>query len=325
MILKANEENIKKASEIIKKGGLVAFPTETVYGLGANALNKDAVIKIFEIKERPLFDPLIVHIDDIKWLEKLTIEFSDIAKKLIEKFWPGPLTIVFRKSEIVPYITTGGLETVAIRMPKNEIALKLIRYSNVPIAAPSANKFGYLSPTNAQMVCEQFKDSIEIILDGGKTEFGIESTIVYIENEEVHILRIGAIEIEEIEKVLNKNVKISQKVKSPGQFKYHYSPITKLKTFKKLEEIKDEIKKYNKVVILTAKKEDINFEDVIYDYFSESGDYREIAKNLFEKLYFYDKIKADIIFAQLVEEKGIGRAIVDRLKKAENRHYGYQE
>jgi len=205
-------------------------------------------------------------------------------------------------------------------MPKNEIALKLIKYSDVPIAAPSANKFGYLSPTTAQMVYEQFKDSIEIILDGGKTEFGIESTIVYIENDEVYILRIGAIEIEEIEKILNKNVKISQKVKSPGQFKYHYSPITKLKTFKKLEEIKDEIKNYDKVVVLTAKKENVNFGNVIYDYFSENGDYREIAKNLFEKLYLYDKMNVDIIFAQLVEEKGIGRAIVDRLKKAENRY-----
>ena len=244
MILLASEENIKRASEVIRNGGVVAFPTETVYGLGADALNKDAVIKIFEIKERPLFDPLIVHIDEIKWIEKLTIEFNEIAKKLVEAFWPGPLTIVFKKSDIVPYITTGGLNTVAIRMPDNEIALKLIRYSQTPIAAPSANKFGYISPTSARMVYEQLNDKVDIILDGGKTRYGIESTIVYIENEDVYILRLGAIEIEKIESVINKKVIISEKVKSPGQFKFHYAPYTRLIIFNSFDEVENKLKNY---------------------------------------------------------------------------------
>ncbi len=321
MILEAIDENIKKASEFIKNGGIVAFPTETVYGLGANALNKDAVIKIFEVKERPFFDPLIVHIDDIKWVEKLIVEFPKLSKRLIEKFWPGPLTIVFKKSNIVPYVTTGGLDTVAIRMPKNDVALKLISYSNVPIAAPSANKFGYISPTTAQMVYEQLNDNVDIILDGGKTEYGIESTIVYIENDDVYILRLGAIEVEEIEEVINKKVIISERIKSPGQFKFHYAPYTKLKIFNSIDEIESEIRNYKKVAIITSKKENFYFKDLIYDYFSEDGNLREIAKNLFEKLYYYDKIGVDVIFVQAVKEEGIGRAIMDRLRKAQARRF----
>ncbi|MEO0144909.1 MAG: L-threonylcarbamoyladenylate synthase [candidate division WOR-3 bacterium] len=321
MILLASEENIKRASEVIRNGGVVAFPTETVYGLGADALNKDAVIKIFEIKERPLFDPLIVHIDEIKWIEKLTIEFNEIAKKLVEAFWPGPLTIVFKKSDIVPYITTGGLNTVAIRMPDNEIALKLIRYSQTPIAAPSANKFGYISPTSARMVYEQLNDKVDIILDGGKTRYGIESTIVYIENEDVYILRLGAIEIEKIESVINKKVIISEKVKSPGQFKFHYAPYTRLIIFNSFDEVENKLKNYKKVVLISIKRENLKLPDnVIYDFFSENGDLREVAKNLFEKLYYYDKMNVDIIFVQAVKEEGIGRAIMDRLRKAQNRY-----
>ncbi|MEO0159025.1 MAG: L-threonylcarbamoyladenylate synthase [candidate division WOR-3 bacterium] len=321
MILLASEENIKRASEVIRNSGVVAFPTETVYGLGADALNKDAVIKIFEIKERPLFDPLIVHIDEIKWIEKLTIEFNEIAKKLVEAFWPGPLTIVFKKSDIVPYITTGGLNTVAIRMPDNEIALKLIRYSQTPIAAPSANKFGYISPTSARMVYEQLNDKVDIILDGGKTRYGIESTIVYIENEDVYILRLGAIEIEKIESVINKKVIISEKVKSPGQFKFHYAPYTRLIIFNSFDEVENKLKNYNKVALISIKRENLKLPDnVIYDFFSENGDLREVAKNLFEKLYYYDKMNVDIIFVQAVKEEGIGRAIMDRLRKAQNRY-----
>lgn len=322
MILPANEENILIASKIIKEGGIIAFPTETVYGLGANALNKDAVIKIFEVKRRPYFDPLIVHIDNISWLEKLTVNYKNkIVEKLIDVFWPGPLTIVFKKSEIVPYITTGGLETVAIRMPKNDIALKLIKYSGFPISAPSANKFGYISPTSAYMVYEQFKEEIDIILDGGKTEIGIESTILYVENENIYVLRLGAISIDEIESVIKKSVLISEKIKSPGQFKFHYAPYTKVVIFDNIDEVISCIKDYKSAVIITDKKESINLpNNVIYDYFSESGDLREIAKNLFEKLYYYDKMNVDIIFVKSVKEEGIGRAIMDRLRKASGRY-----
>ena len=200
MRVKATEENIKLAGKIIKEGGLVAFPTETVYGLGANALNPYAVAKIFEVKKRPTFDPLIVHISKIEWLEKLTTQVDEKALKLIEKFWPGPLTLVLPKSNIVPDIVTAGLPTVAIRMPSHNVALALIENAETPISAPSANPFGYISPTTADHVERMLGDKIDLILDGGKCPIGIESTVLSLIDEEPKILRPGGLPVEEIEK-----------------------------------------------------------------------------------------------------------------------------
>ncbi|MEO0149595.1 MAG: L-threonylcarbamoyladenylate synthase, partial [candidate division WOR-3 bacterium] len=228
-LVPAREENIKKAAEIIKMGGVVAFPTETVYGLGANALNPHAVARIYEIKNRPSFDPLIVHVCSIEMVDRVAERVDEISKRLMGRFWPGPLTIVLPKRETVPSITTAGLETVALRMPANETALKLIEYSSTPIAAPSANPFGYVSPTNALQVAEMLGDRVDLILDGGKTTFGVESTIIMVRDERVFLLRPGALPVEEIEEFLKVRVEVleGERVLSPGMLPKHYAPKAK--------------------------------------------------------------------------------------------------
>ena len=222
-----NNNTIREAAQIIKNGGLVAFPTETVYGLGANALNPFAVAKIFELKERPSFDPLIVHIASFVDLQILSTGVTENVLRLAKHFWPGPLTIVLPKSQLVPDIVTSGLDTVGIRMPNNSIALELIKESKCPIAAPSANKFGQLSPVNAQHVKKQLPN-VDYFLDGGHTTVGIESTIVSIEGDICQLLRPGFITLEEIEKALPNTFVFNhtkpEKLVAPGLLKSHYSP-----------------------------------------------------------------------------------------------------
>ncbi|CUT03855.1 L-threonylcarbamoyladenylate synthase [Candidatus Chrysopegis kryptomonas] len=311
----ANDENIKLAGSIIKKGGLVAFPTETVYGLGADALNPYAVAKIFEVKNRPKFDPLIVHISKFNWLEKLTEKIDEQALKLIEKFWPGPLTLVLPKSEIVPDIVTAGLKSVAIRMPSHPVALALIDSAETPISAPSANPFGYISPTTADHVEKQLGDKIDLILDGGKCPIGVESTVLSLLDEPT-ILRPGGLPIEEIEKVIGK-VKIqtkSEKILSPGQLQTHYSPRTPVKIFSSIEEILD--KRIENAGILLFKKYDFEVKAKHVEILSEKGDLVEAASNLFSALHRLDEAGVDVIYAQEVPEVGLGIAIMDRLRKA---------
>lgn len=311
----ANDENIKLAGSIIKKGGLVAFPTETVYGLGADALNPYAVAKIFEVKNRPKFDPLIVHISKFNWLEKLTEKIDEQALKLIEKFWPGPLTLVLPKSEIVPDIVTAGLKSVAIRMPSHPVALALIDSAETPISAPSANPFGYISPTTADHVEKQLGDKIDLILDGGKCPIGVESTVLSLLDEPT-ILRPGGLPIEEIEKVIGK-VKIqtkSEKILSPGQLQTHYSPRTPVKIFSTIEEILD--KRIENAGILLFKKYDFEVKAKHVEILSEKGDLVEAASNLFSALHRLDEAGVDVIYAQEVPEVGLGIAIMDRLRKA---------
>jgi L-threonylcarbamoyladenylate synthase len=216
--------NIEIAAKYIQEGKLVAFPTETVYGLGANAFNPLAVAKIFELKERPSFDPLIIHIADLRQLEKLVLLIDDRVYQLAEKFWPGPLTMVLPKSNIVPDIVTSGLSTVGIRMPDNEIALELIRKSDCPIAAPSANKFGRISPTTAAHVKKQLP-KVDFILEGGKTTVGIESTIITLTDNGFQILRNGIITQEELETIIQyDNHTIIEGISAPGMLQSHYSP-----------------------------------------------------------------------------------------------------
>lgn len=319
MKVKATDENIKLASSIIKKGGLVAFPTETVYGLGANALNPYAVAKIFEVKNRPTFDPLIVHIAKIEWLEKLANEIDERAFKLIEKFWPGPLTLVLPKSQIVPDIVTAGLSTVAIRMPSHPVALALIENSETPISAPSANRFGYISPTTAEHVEKQLGDKIDLILDGGRCPIGVESTVLSLIDDEPTILRPGGLPVEEIEKVIGK-VKVqtkSEKPLSPGQLPKHYSPRTPVKIFKSL----DEIKQGENIGILLFKKIDVDIKAKHIEILSETGDLVESAGNLFSALHRLDEANVDVIYAQEVPEVGLGLAIMDRLRKAAGENF----
>ena len=224
---------LKKAADIIKKGGLVVFPTETVYGLGANALDEKAVEKIFIAKKRPSDNPIIAHISDIGELSSLVSEITPIHKKIIENFWPGPLTLLFNKKDSVPPIVSAGLPTITVRFPSHPVARKLIELSGIPIAAPSANLSGRPSPTNAQHVIEDLNGRVDIIIDGGPTTFGLESTVVDILNNPPRILRNGAVSIEEIRKILP-NVIDGTKILnnnspiSPGMKYRHYAPRAKV-------------------------------------------------------------------------------------------------
>lgn len=311
---KSDIEAIDYAAKIIQEGGLVAFPTETVYGLGANALNPLAVAKIFKLKERPSFDPLIVHIASFGDLDKLTSNIDDRVMQLAKHFWPGPLTIVLPKSDIVPDLVTSGLPTVGIRMPDNKIALELIKRSGCPIAAPSANKFGQLSPTSAKHVKKQLPD-VDYILDGGKTTVGIESTIVSIEDYICSILRPGKITLDEIKKALpdlfTYSTKKSEKIVAPGLLKSHYSP---KKPLYLLKDFSIQIPEHSGV-ILHSKERSISALKAIYT--SQSHNLLEVASNLFSAMHSMEDDK-DIkqIFIETVEEEGLGIAIMDRVKKA---------
>ncbi len=308
-----NKEDIILAAKIIREGGLVAFPTETVYGLGGDALNPEAVAKIFEVKERPSFDPLIVHIATRDSIEKLASKPDERVYMLAEKFWPGPLTIVMPKSKIVPDIVTSGLDSVGIRMPDNPIALELIRASGCPIAAPSANKFGRISPTRAQHVKKQLY-GVDYILDGGATSVGIESTVITLHDDGFVILRQGIITREDLEKVLPYSKKAStqkEKLSSPGVINSHYSPVKPLYILGEYDKIPDTA---NAAFLSFGSKPTGNFERT--EYLSETGNLKEAAVNLFEKLHSLEESNVDFIVAESVTEKGIGIAIMDRLRKA---------
>jgi len=314
-ILKATSQAIKKAGLIIQNGGLVAFPTETVYGLGADALNPLAVARIFEVKNRPRFDPLIVHIDSLSEIERLCLEVDDRARKLIQKFLPGPLTLVLPKSSLVPDIVTAGLPTVAIRMPSHPVALELIKEAKTPIAAPSANLFGRLSPTTAEHVKDQIGKKIDLILDGGKTTLGVESTVISFTEDDARLLRPGGLPLEEIERVIGEVKILRQNIKkpqSPGQLPRHYSPRTPLRILTKDVVIEKGIK----VGYLAFKQPKKKLPYEIVEVLSPEGDLREAAANLFSCLHRLDESDLDVIYAEPVPEKGLGRAIMDRLRRA---------
>ena len=304
--------NREKAAEYIRKGNLVAFPTETVYGLGANALDPLAVLKIFELKERPAFDPLIVHIASIENASQLADTTNDKFYQLAEKFWPGPLTIVLPKKKIIPDIVTSGLTTVGIRMPDHKIALELIKQSGCPIAAPSANKFGRISPTSAEHVKKYFPE-IDYIIDGGKTHVGIESTVINLYKNNFEILRPGVITSEEIETVVSlRTINKKQKISAPGMMKSHYSPSKP--TYILNESLLKKMDLRNAGLLSFTKKYDEEFNKVIT--LSEHMDLKEYAINLFNAMHEMEEADVDFIVAEPVPEKGIGIAIMDRLKKA---------
>jgi L-threonylcarbamoyladenylate synthase len=315
-ILPAISKNIKKASEIIRKGGIVAFPTETVYGLGADAFNSHAVARVFEVKNRPRFDPVIVHINPLIDIEQLCLKIDERAKKLMEKFWPGPLTIILQKSSKIPDIITAGLPAVAVRMPSHPVALELIKEAGIPIAAPSANPFGYLSPTTAEHVNEQIGEKVDLILDDGKCPIGIESTVIDITKKEPILLRPGGLPLEDIEHVIGK-VKISdvspERPHSPGQLPCHYSPYTPIKI---LENKKFTIPRGKKVGLLAFNSLDVELPYVKVEVLSPQGDLREAAANFFSCLHRLDGAGLDIIFAEPIEEVNLGQAIMERLRRA---------
>ncbi|MBM2851654.1 MAG: hypothetical protein HW420_201 [Candidatus Nitrosotenuis sp.] len=334
-ILKINQAKpqisiIKQAARLIRKGEIVAFPTETVYGLGADALNPFAVKKIFESKGRPADNPLIIHIHDKEDLKRLARDIPEITEKIIEKFWPGPLTIVLKKSKIVPKITTGGLDTVAIRMPKNKIANLLIKESGVPLAAPSANFFGRPSPTLAKHVSEDLSGRISMILDGGKTKIGIESTVIDLTRKTPMLLRPGSITLEQIQKLLG-TIKVHPMIKgkkskmihrSPGMKYKHYSPNAKViliegstqNVDKKILQLVNKFKKQKKRVGIMSTQKNHTYKADMTRFVGSSPD--KIAANLFKVFREFDEGKMDVILAHGISKKGLGLGVMNRLDKA---------
>lgn len=316
-VVKATSEQIAKAAEIIKNGGLVSFPTETVYGLGADAFNPSAVAGIFEAKKRPFFDPLIVHIADINTLDKLCRNIDKRAEKIAEHFWPGPLTLVLEKKNIIPDIVTSGLSSVAVRIPSHPVAHSLIKAANTPVAAPSANRFGCLSPTTAEHVNKQLGNDIDLIIDGGPCSIGIESTIIRIDSSGLYLLRAGGTPLEEIEeyageKILTRNEGAIPE--APGQLPWHYSPEKQVI----ITEIPPVNNERSGFLFFSEMPDNSPVEKSLV--LSKTGSLREAAANLFSHLHKLDLMDIDIIYAQPVPSGGLGPAIMDRLNKASKKY-----
>ena len=324
-----DENIIKKASDLIKNGELVAFPTETVYGLGADGLKENACKKIFEAKGRPSDNPLILHISNISMLYNLVENVDPKSKKLIDKCWPGPLTIIFKKSKIIPNIITAGLDTVAIRFPSNKIAQSLIEASNTPIAAPSANISGRPSPTRADDVYNDMNGKINLILDGGESDIGIESTVIDMSEDIPTILRPGFFTFEFIKEILS-DVKLDDSLvdnskipKSPGQKYKHYAPKAKMEVYvgeRSEEAIKSkalELKEKGlKVGVLVFDQYIDDFKDYFSINIGNKDDLSYMSHVLFTSLRLMDMEDVDIILAQGVEEINLGKSIMNRMKKS---------
>ena len=325
-----DEAEIKKQAKLLKEGNTVIFPTETVYGLGANALDENAVKKIYEAKGRPSDNPLIVHISSKEEVYKLANDISDKAKVLMSKFWPGPLTMIFKKKDIVPQRTSGGLDTVAIRMPSHKIARELIKQAGIPIAAPSANISGRPSPTKGEHVCAEMNGRVSGIVVGGDCNFGLESTVIDMTMDIPMILRPGSVTKEQLEVEIGQvlidpsleNKEDVLKAKAPGMKYTHYSPngdvfIVTGKDDLVIEKINNLIEENNKKdiksgVMCLSKNKDKYEGEVI-----ELGNtLEEVASNLFNVLIEMDNRKIDIIYTEAFPNDGVGRAIMNRLMKS---------
>ncbi|MBI2094655.1 MAG: threonylcarbamoyl-AMP synthase [Candidatus Omnitrophica bacterium] len=321
--------NLELASEKIRTGGVVAFPTETVYGLGADVFNKEAVCRVYEIKKRPSFDPLIVHVSSSDEALRLWREIPSVALTLMKKFWPGPLTLVLPKKHAVPDIVTAGLDTVAVRMPKHPAALELIRKSGTPVAAPSANRFGHASPTTAEAVYEELGEGPDLILDGGSTPVGVESTVLKVEKKSGFLLRPGGIALEELENFLRvRTVSDGGDVsRSPGRMESHYAIATPLHlAAQPLGRCLEALEGFceSRPAVGRPKLGLLSFGDPespaglfqAVEALSAKKDLREAAAKLFQAMRKLDKMGLDLILAMPVPEKGLGLAIMDRLRKA---------
>jgi len=330
-------EKIRIAANMIKDGGLVAFPTETVYGLGADALNPKAVARIFEAKKRPPDNPIIVHIANKEDVSKLAKEVPDSAEKLMAQFWPGPLTLILKRSSLVPDITVVGLDTIALRMPSNKVALALIKESSTPIAAPSANLAGKPSPTEAQHVINDLAGRIDIVLDAGPTRIGVESTVVDMTAPTPQVLRPGGTLYERLKSVLgnvelhpivvaNRRMRVTT-ARSPGMKHRHYAPNAEMivvegesdKVVRKVHELAAlHGAKGRKVGILATDENQSNYEADVVKSLGSRNDMATIAKNLFNLLREFDEEKVDIIIAEGITPKDLGLAVMNRLKRAAN-------
>lgn len=304
------------AVEFLSQGEVVGLPTETVYGLAAEATRPEAVLRIFEAKERPFFDPLIVHLPDRDWLDRLTRDRDPLIEALIERFWPGPMTLVLPKREIVPDVVTSGLATVAVRMSAHPVFQAVISRFGKPLAAPSANRFGRISPTSAGDVQQELGGRIPLIVDGGRTLHGVESTILSVDSGEIRILRSGPItpeQLQEFGKV--KFGAAGATPDAPGQLKSHYAPRTPLRL---IEEPGDfpRADSARAIGCLAWEKAPEGFPAHAVRVLSASGDLREAAATLFAKMRELDEMGLDQILAEPVPERGLGIAIMDRLRKA---------
>ncbi|HIH23640.1 TPA: threonylcarbamoyl-AMP synthase [Candidatus Woesearchaeota archaeon] len=311
----ATKDDIARAARIIRDGGIVAFPTETIYGLGANALNSSAVGKIFSAKGRPADNPLIVHIADIDMLDDITASVPPAARALMARFWPGPLTILFERSPLLPMIVTAGLPTVAVRIPDHPMALALIKESGCPIAAPSANRSGSPSPTTAAHVRDDFPDIT--ILDGGHTLHGVESTVVDVRGRNPTVLRLGAITLEELRRELpgiKKASSSSKRPASPGMKYRHYAPERPLHIFDDAASLVRYAKRCSQPIILCLSEHKSAFKG--YDVIDLGSTVDDAAHNLFAALR--TKRKGDCILALAVPKRGKGLAVMDRLERAAN-------
>ena len=327
---------LKVAGKIIQQGGLVLFPTETVYGLGANGLDEDAVKKIYIAKGRKQDNPLILHVSNFDMVSKIAKNISDIEYTLMKTFWPGPFTIILDRTEIVPDIVTAGLDTVGVRMPSGIIANKLISYADVPIAAPSANISGRPSGTNISDIFEELSDKVDYIVDGGECEVGLESTVVRVVDGIPNILRPGKISPEDIQKAVGivkidehilKDIEIDEKVLSPGMKYKHYAPKADCilvysedneKMIKKIQEI---TQKYTNPLVISC-NENAKYYDVKNKIlYGSKENLNEVAQNIFKDLRKVDSFKPDIVIIEGVKKDGIGLAIMNRLIRACEYHY----
>jgi len=311
-------KDISKAVALLNQEKLVAIPTETVYGLAGNIFSEKAIDSIFKTKQRPLFNPLIVHIPSIDYLETIVARIPEKAKLLAEVFWPGPITLVLKKKEVIPDVITAGKDTVAVRIPNHPITLELLKQLDFPLAAPSANPFNRISPTSAEHVESYFKNDIKMVLDGGTCTSGIESTIIGFENDEPIIYRLGSTSIEDIENIVG-SVEIKNKNNSvpnaPGMLARHYAPNTKTIL---VTDISDAIKQFQgkNIGILAFENEIKNKAIKFQIVLSKTGNVSEAATNLYSALHQLDEQDLDIIIAERLPNHDIGKSINDRLQRA---------
>lgn len=324
-------KEINKAAKVIKQGGLVLFPTETVYGIGANGFDQEAVKKIFIAKGRAQDNPLILHISSKEMLDKVAVDMNDIEKRLMEAFWPGPFTIILKRSKQVPDVVTAGLETVGIRMPSHPIAKELIEKAGVPIAAPSANLSGRPSGTRLEDILGELQDKVDMTIDGGPCEIGLESTVVRVIDGAVHILRPGKVTPEEIQKVAKKVVIDSHilgmveketRVLSPGMKYRHYAPkakcilVTSRNNERKVAKIQELMKDYQRVVVICTQENIKYYPSAMVINMGHQDNLEEISHNIFKDLRQVDKYEPEVVFVEGTTEKGLGLAIMNRLLRA---------
>jgi L-threonylcarbamoyladenylate synthase len=309
---------LEQAIEHLNTEDIIAIPTETVYGLAGNIYSSKAIHKIFQLKQRPLSNPLIVHIHAINELPKIATEIPEIAYKLAEKFWPGPLTLLLPKQPSVPDFITAGKKTVAVRIPNHPVTLALLKSLDFPLAAPSANPFGSISPTTAEHVANYFENKLELILDGGPSQKGVESTIIGFENNQAILYRYGSISVEEIETItgtLRLNTLAENNPEAPGMLPYHYSPNTGML-------LVDDIQKYitlfshKRIGLLLFKNCIANNKDMVQEILSPEGNLEEACVNLYAALHRLDKSKLDLIIAEKLPDVALGKTLNDRLQRA---------